>query len=277
MAEQRIFITGGASGLGEALAERYAHEKWSVCIGDVHRERGEDVVKKLLSLGVKAQFLYCDVTQDGDMEAAGQWMVKHWGGVNAVVNNAGVAVAGPYEDTSMDDWNWIIDINLLGVVRGCKVFGRIFQKQGFGQFINIASAAGFIHMPRMAAYNATKAAVIALSETLRLEYPNIKVSVVCPTFFKTRLAETMRSGDKRAKDEAAKLVTQSKVPASVIADSIYKAAEKNVFMILPDFNARNARLLKRIIPEPLYFKTMAFQIKQMKSRLGKNRAARTES
>ncbi len=275
MSKQRIFITGGASGLGEALAERYAQDNWSVCIGDINVERGEAVAAALKSQGVRSQFLRCDVTKDADLEAAAQWLMSNWDGVDIVVNNAGVALAGHFEDTALENWNWIIDINLLGVVRGCKVFVKIFQAQGSGQFINIASAAGLIHLPRMAAYNASKAAVIALSETLRFEYPKVKVSVVCPTFFKTRLAETLRTSDPSTRAEMTKLVTYSKVPASFIANAIYKDAAKNIFMILPDREARKARLLKRVMSEVLYFKAVGLQMKLIRKKLAKSKRPAT--
>lgn len=263
MSEQRIFITGGASGLGEALAERYAKDKWSVCIGDIHEERGVVVAKRLSAMGIRAHFLRCDVRTAEDIQAAADWMQKNWGGVDAVINNAGVAVAGPFEDTSLSDWDWIIDINLMGVVRGSKIFAKIFQSQGYGQIINIASAAGLVHLPRMSSYNVTKAGVVALSETLRLEYPKIKVSVVCPTFFKTNLAETLRTSDKSVVKEVGQLVTNSKVSATTIAEVVYQSIQKNEFLILPDANARKARFVKKFLPDGLFLKAIRMEIKNM--------------
>jgi NAD(P)-dependent dehydrogenase (short-subunit alcohol dehydrogenase family) len=134
---------------------------------------------------VQAAFLPCDVTKETDLAAAAQWLETNWGGVDVVINNAGVAAAGGIADYELPDWEWILDINLLGVVRGCKVFTPLFRRQGGGRFINIASMAGLMNLPKMAPYNASKAAVISLSETLAYELAadNIKVSVVCPSFF----------------------------------------------------------------------------------------------
>ncbi|MBC7531891.1 MAG: SDR family oxidoreductase [Oligoflexus sp.] len=275
MSEQRIFITGGASGFGEALADRYAKDKWSVCIGDLNEDRGIVVAKRLNAAGVRAQFLRCDVRKEEDIQAAADWMQKNWGGVDAVINNAGVAVAGPFEDTLLSDWDWIIDINLMGVVRGSKIFGKIFQTQGHGHIVNIASAAGLVHLPLMASYNVTKAGVVALSETLRVEYPKIKVSVVCPTFFKTNLAETLRSSDKSIIAEVGQLVTQSKVTASSIAEIVFQAIQNNEFLILPDANARKARNLKKILPDFLFLKAIKMEIKNMQRMKAKTSAAKS--
>src|SRR3546814_13789456 len=96
-------------------------------------------------------------------------MGEQFGGVDLLFNNAGVAQSGPIDETTMDDWQWIVDINLLGVVRGCRVFTPLMKTQGSGVIVNIASMAGLIHPPQMAAYNTTKAAVVALSETLKAE------------------------------------------------------------------------------------------------------------
>ena len=115
----RVFITGGASGPGRGIAERYAREGARVCIGDIHEKRIEET---LVALGPNAHALRCDVTKEEDLVAAALWCEETWGGVDIVVNNAGVAASGPIEATSIADWEWIVDINLLGVVRGCRAF-----------------------------------------------------------------------------------------------------------------------------------------------------------
>src|SRR5687767_3586044 len=125
----RIFITGGASGLGRALAERCAKAGWRVCIGDVHDARGAETVAALKALGAEADFVRCDVTREEDLISVRDRLDTTWGGVDVVVNNAGVAQAGGIEDVSIDDWRWIVEINLLGVVRGCRVFTPVFRKQ----------------------------------------------------------------------------------------------------------------------------------------------------
>jgi len=247
---KRIFITGGASGLGRALAERYARAGYRVCIGDIHEERARET---LGVLGESAHFVRCDVTREEDLAAAATWLAQNWGGVDIVVNNAGVSVAGGIDETPLDDWQWIIDVNLLGVVRGCKAFTPLFKKQKSGRLINVSSLSGLIHLPMMSAYRATKAAVVAISETLRveLEEEGIKVSVVCPAFFRTNLTETMRGGSD-LKRLTTLLVEKSTVGADTIAEAVYQGVERDEFHILTHRHGRVAWMLKRLAPFPVY-------------------------
>ena len=131
-AGKRIFITGGASGLGRALAERYARAGWRVCIGDLDVERCAEVLAAIRVHSPHSQALACDVTREDALQAAADWLQREWGGVDVVINNAGVAQMGGIAETTLDDWRWAVDINLLGVVRGCKVFAPLLRTQGGG-------------------------------------------------------------------------------------------------------------------------------------------------
>ena len=132
------------------------------------------------------------------------------------MNNAGVAQAGSIETTSIDDWRWIIDINLLGVVRGCRVFTPVLKQQRSGHLVNIASMAGLLDVPFMSSYNATKAAVVSLSETLQneLHATGIGVSVVCPSFFQTNIGESLRADDPGLRKAMSKLLARSAITAA---------------------------------------------------------------
>ncbi len=265
---QRIFITGGASGLGKALALRFARAGWKVCIGDVHDARGEETRGELTALGVDALYLRCDVTRDEDLAAAAEALSTRWGGVDVVVNNAGVAQAGAIEDVTLDNWRWIIDINLLGVVRGCKVFTPLFKRQGHGHFVNVASMAGLLDVPMMSSYNATKAAVVSLSETLHNELAdaNIGVSVVCPSFFKTNLGDSLRTTDPRLGATMARLLNRSKITADDIANDVFQAVERRRFYVLPHAEGRSAWRLKRLLPRGLYARIMRKSTERMRPR-----------
>jgi NAD(P)-dependent dehydrogenase (short-subunit alcohol dehydrogenase family) len=254
MTEQRIFITGGASGLGRALALRFAGAGWRVCIGDIHEARGAEVLAELKALGVQALFVRCDVRREEDLRAAAERLEADWGGVDVVVNNAGVAQAGAIDEVSLDDWQWIVDINLLGVVRGCKVFTPLFKRQRRGHFVNVASMAGLLDAPMMSSYNATKAAVVSLSETLQNElHPEgISVSVVCPAFFKTNLAESMRVTHPRFQARLDKLFARSTVTAEDVAEEVFSAVKKRTFFVLPHKDSRYIWRLKRFLPREVY-------------------------
>ncbi|MDB4941544.1 MAG: Oxidoreductase, short chain dehydrogenase/reductase family [Labilithrix sp.] len=254
MSDKRIFVTGGASGFGRALAERWARAGYRVCIGDIHEQRLEETLKILRGYGVTAHALRCDVTKDEDLAAAARWLQENWGGVDVVVNNAGVAVGGGITETTMDDWRWIVDINLLGVVRGCRTFTPLFRKQGSGRFVNVASLAGLVHAPMMSAYNATKAAVVALSETLAVELADdgIMVSVVCPSFFRTNLTETMRAGTPDVAALTDKLVNKSKFSADEIADLTFRSVQRGEMHVLPHTEAKAAWAAKRALPFSMF-------------------------
>jgi NAD(P)-dependent dehydrogenase (short-subunit alcohol dehydrogenase family) len=255
----RALITGAASGLGLALVRHLAERGCRVLGTDVHA----DLPESLQGLeGVS--YLRLDVTQDADWSAAHDWVVEEWDGLDYLFNNAGVAAGGRIELTEMDQWQWIVDINLLGVARGCRMFTPMFKAQGSGHIVNIASAAGLIHPPRMSEYNAVKAGVVALSETLFHELkPNgVKVSVVCPTFFRTNLTESLRGKDEAAQKSAAKLINRSKVTADDIAAEVMAGVEKGRHIILTDRDGKIAYAAKRFA-RPVYnamMKRASFQM-----------------
>ncbi|WP_293372101.1 SDR family oxidoreductase [Nevskia sp.] len=258
----RVFITGGASGLGRALAEAYARDGAKVCIGDINLER---CAETLAALGPNAHALTCDVTHEADLEAAAAWLQANWGGVDLVFNNAGVADAGGIDEMPLTDWQWMIDINLLGVVRGCKAFVPMMKAQGSGHLINTASMAGLIHPPMMSAYNATKAAVVALSETLQAElYPHgIRVSVVCPAFFRTNLAESVRTSNAEMANLTKKLVNKSKIGADEIAALVKASVAKGDFHVLTHPREKRIWLFKRAVPFSVYAGAMRRQMAKM--------------
>ncbi|MBQ0795882.1 MULTISPECIES: SDR family oxidoreductase [Zhongshania] len=264
MGSKRVFITGGASGLGRALANRFADAGYSVCIGDVDDGRGAEALAELKAKG-QAHYVNCDVTKEHALQSAADWLLSNWGGVDIVINNAGVASAGGIAEFSMDDWEWIVNINLLGVVRGCKVFTRLMREQGSGHIVNIASLAGLIYPPKMASYCATKAAVVALSETMSLELDadNINVSVVCPSFFRTNLAESVRASDADSQAATQRLVNKAKLGADEIAGRVFNSIEKGEFYILPHPEGRSIWRLKRWLPFKRYRAMMLKQTARM--------------
>ncbi|ABW67721.1 SDR family oxidoreductase [Desulfosudis oleivorans] len=261
---QRIFITGGASGLGQALARQYAARGWRVCIGDVNQEAGEAFAQTLSEDIARAAFVPCDVTRESDLQAAADWLEKNWGGVDIVVNNAGVAAAGGIAEVPLSDWQWILEINLLGVVRGCKVFTPLFRKQGHGRFVNIASMAGLLNPPSSVSYNVSKAGVISLSETLSFELAddNIAVTVVCPSFFKTNLASSLRSTSDHLTRLTQGLINKSKFDADQIAGAICRGIDRGDFLVIPQDKARTAWRVKRFAPFKLFSKIVAKEKKR---------------
>lgn len=246
-----MIVTGGASGLGRATGERFARAGFAVCVADINQKRGDETVTALKELGSDAYYKSCDVRKEKDVEEVIASAVDRWGRVDVLVNNAGVAVGGRIETSIMEDWAWAIDINVLGVARGCKAITPLFKEQQGGHIVNIASMAGLVNPPLMACYNATKSAVVGLSETLRVELEpfGITTSVVCPSFFQTNLAESFRTSDPGMKKVVDKLLASSHITAANVADDIFNAVKNKRFYVLPHKEGRKMWRIKRFLPE----------------------------
>jgi NAD(P)-dependent dehydrogenase (short-subunit alcohol dehydrogenase family) len=193
---KRAFITGAASGLGLAMAHALARDGWQLGVLDLDEAALGAAVTKLRQAGAKdVTAFHGDVAAQKFVGASIGTFAETQGGLDLIVNNAGVAVAGPVEATPPADWEWIVGINLLGVVWGCHAALPVLKRQGKGLIFNVASSAGFAAAPQMAAYNATKAGVISLSETLASELAGTGIQVSCamPGFFRTHLLDHMRA------------------------------------------------------------------------------------
>lgn len=255
---ERVLITGGASGLGRALAEHWAAKGAKVCIADLNAERAEDTLNEIKPYAADAIFCQCDITNQDHVESVRDTLLKEWGGVDVVVNNAGVATGGGIDDESMDQWQWVFDINLFGMVRFTKVFTPLFKQQGRGYFLNVASQAGLTAMPLMGSYCAVKAAVVSFSETLRLELvdENIGVSVLCPAFFRTNLNESMRSGNPVMHSVVDKLLERGSMTAAQVAQIAYEGVQSGKFVIQTHKEGKQATRLRRWLPESWYLRMM---------------------
>lgn len=258
----RVLVTGAASGLGLALVKQFLARGCRVLATD----RAADTPAPLVHLA-KLTYLRLDVRSDDDWQQAYDWVAEHWNGLDVLVNNAGVAAGGRIELTDMDQWQWIIDINLLGVVRGCRSFTPMLKQQRSGHLVNVASAAGLVHPPRMSEYNSVKAAVVALSETLTHELKpfGVTVGVVCPTFFRTNLSTSLRGNDPASREAATKLIDNAQATADEIAAEVLKGIDDGRAVILTDRNGRVAYATKRFA-RPLYFRSMARAAAQMASK-----------
>ena len=249
---RRVLITGGASGLGLALATAFLERGDRVMIADLapSDERPE-------SVPADARYLKLDVRSEADWAAALERVDSVWGGLDVLVNNAGIAQGGRIEMLTEDDWRAITDINLLGVARGCRTFVPVFKAQGRGLVLNTASLAGLVHPPTMSSYTAVKAAVVAISESLRWELApfGVDVAVICPSFFRTNLSASLNSSDPAAAAFASKLIDRSDRGADEIAAEVMTALDAGEFLILPDPDARKSFRAKRLLPA-VYVRTM---------------------
>ena len=227
---KRVLITGAASGLGAALATAF-------------EARGDQVLRTDRTDGVA---LKLDITSDTDWEAAKAHVEDTWGGLDVLVNNAGVAGGGRLDIATLEEWQWITDINLFGIVRGTRTFVPTFKEQHSGQIVNVASLAGLVHPAGMGSYNAVKAAVVALTETTGHELApyNVTAHVVCPSYFKTNLMDSLQGADKDLGGIISMLVETSPFTADDIAKAVLEGLDNGDEIILPDPAARDAYGLK---------------------------------
>lgn len=187
------FVTGGASGLGLSIARSLLRRGASVMLADRNAEGLEKAVAELSSETNQVASVVCDVADANEIEKAAQATIDHFGKVHIVVNNAGVGLGGQPGEIPLQDWRWIVDINLMGVVHGVEVFTPLIQSHGEGgHIINTGSMAGHVAPGGMGPYNATKYAVVGYSESLKadLAQHNIGVSVLCPGWVRTNIHTT---------------------------------------------------------------------------------------
>lgn len=246
-APRHVLVTGAASGLGLALTRRFAAR------GDVVLATDRDAATEPGLLPDGVAYLRLDVTSDEDWQAARAWVAERWGRLDVLVNNAGIATGGRIDVSTMEEWRRAVDINLLGAAGGCHAFASLFKEQRSGHIVNTASLAGLVHGPVMASYNATKAAVVALSETLRYELGpwGVTTSVVCPGFFRTNLAASLQGADTAAEKTAAKLINDSPRSADDVADIVMAGIDAGSPVILTDHLGRWTFWTKRLA-RPLY-------------------------
>jgi NAD(P)-dependent dehydrogenase (short-subunit alcohol dehydrogenase family) len=237
----RVLVTGGSSGLGAALVDAHLARGARVLNCDIHGAEASSG-----STTGEAAYLHLDVRSDDDWAAAVAWVEEHWGGVDVLVNNAGVAGGGRVDVATLDEWQWITEINLFGVVRGTRAFTPMFKRLRSGRIVNIASLAGLVHPAGMASYNAVKAGVVAFTETVGHELAEYGVTAhaVCPSYFRTGLVDAMQGSDEAVGAVIGALVANAPLGPDDIAREVLAALDRGEELILPDDAARAAYQLK---------------------------------
>lgn len=249
----RAVITGAAGGLGQALALELAARHGRILIADVDEAGAAATADKVRFAGGEAVVARCDVTKAAEVHALVEASRDAFGGVDLVVNNAGVAVGGRVDDVPLEDWEWVVAVNLWGVIHGCRAFLPELRRQGSGHILNVASAAGLLSGPQMGPYNVTKAGVVALSETLAAETraDGVGVTVLCPMFFRTNIHRSGRT-HVGAPDEAVRqverLMEYTRVQAPEVARAALEAVDAGRLYALPHTSGRWAWRMKRAVP-----------------------------
>ena len=259
-------VTGAGSGIGRSFALELAKRGGNVVCADINLQAAEETASMLEQLGVKAFAVHCDVGNAEQVQALAdqaETLLAH--PVTLIINNAGVGLGGKFDELTLEDWNWVMNINLWGVIHGCHAFVPKFKKLGYGAIINVASAASFTAAPEMTAYNVTKAGVRALSETLSAELRkfNIKVTVLCPTLVPTNIIKNGRIPGRYSKLADHALMNYAMTTSDDVAKLTLDRLDQDQLYTIPQIDAKLFWLMKRASPS-LYAKFLGTSYKLVK-------------
>jgi|SRR5580700_1730230 NAD(P)-dependent dehydrogenase (short-subunit alcohol dehydrogenase family) len=242
-------VTGAASGIGRAMAERFAREGMKVVLADVE-EKPLGEARDAIGKGAEVLAVRTDVSKSEQVDELARRTFDAFGGAHVVCNNAGIGAGGLMWEVPRADWEWILGVNLVGVVNGIRAFVPRMIEQGEGHVVNTASIAGLTSAPTMGPYCATKHAVVAMSECLQHDLNlaaggKVKVSVLCPAWVKTKIADSGRNRPASAPQGQEALTPQgqmietmvraavaSGMPAEVVAEKVLQAIVDEKFWIL---------------------------------------------
>jgi NAD(P)-dependent dehydrogenase (short-subunit alcohol dehydrogenase family) len=244
-------ITGAGSGIGAAFATELARRGGRIVCSDIDETAARTTADAIVAAGGEALATRCDVAQLEDVIQLAKVSQDWLGGPpTVVINNAGVGAGGTaIGETEIDDWNWVLGINLWGPIHGCHVFAPILREARYGGIINVASAAAFAAAPGMAAYNVSKAGVLSLSETLAAELSGtgVNVTVLCPTFVKTNIVDSGRITDKSTQ-LGDRLMRWTGFSPARVARTCLDTLDRGGLYCMPQPDARIGWNIKRFTP-----------------------------
>lgn len=246
-------ITGAGSGLGRAMALQFAQAGFMVAVTDNNLEAAEETLSSD-NFPSGSFAMQTDVTDENDWQKLIDKVQSDWPGLGILINNAGVASAGLMEEEKPDRWQWLFEINVFGVARGCRYCLPLLKQQNSGHIVNIASFAALAGGPALSNYGASKAAVYSLSESLHNELAatNIKVTVACPAFIRTNLIDSMQHSDASHVKRAKRWMETSGYSVDDFAKKVLSAVNKQQFLLLIHTNTKWLWRLKRWLPGMYY-------------------------
>lgn len=254
-------MTGAASGIGRATAFAFAEAGARVVAVDRDAEGAARTAEMARLIGApEAWGEAVDVSDEEAMEKLADRVATEYGVVDVLVNNAGIGLSGSFLQTTSADWKKVLDVNLWGVIHGCRLFGRQMAERGQGgHIVNTASAAAYQPSKALPAYSTSKAAVLMLSECLRAELAGkgIGVSAICPGFVNTNITSTARfagvdaAEEQRRQKKSARLYGLRNYPPEKVADAILRAVVRNQAVVPVTPEARGLRFMSRFTPRTL--------------------------
>jgi NAD(P)-dependent dehydrogenase (short-subunit alcohol dehydrogenase family) len=249
LAGKVAIITGGAGGIGKALAEEMAVRGCYLVLADINAELLDETATELRATGAHLDAKTVDVRNAAQVQALVEGTFQDLGRIDYLFNNAGVNLCAELRDTTLEDWNLLIDVNLRGVVHGVHAAYPIMREQGFGHIVNTSSAAGLVPAAAEGAYAATKHAVVGLSLSLRVEAEafGVKVSVVCPGLVDTPILDSTKYV-KLDSESIKKIAPEKPIPPRKAARQILRGVERNRFYIIITATAHALWWLHRYAP-----------------------------
>ena len=250
--DRQVLVTGAASGIGLECALAFAKRGANLVISDVNEAALEQARAQVASLGVQCQAHVCDVASDASVAAFAAAVHDSVGPLDVLVNNAGVAFLGGFEETPLAEWQRIYDINVLGIVRCTNAFlPAMRQAGGERKIVNVASAAGFTPLPNMSAYAASKHAVVGLSEVLAMELHPTEVSVlvVCPGIINTAIVHVSATAPGISEAQIGRIqkyYADEGCHPSVVAEDIVRAVERDEGILFTGPGARAGYTAMRV-------------------------------
>ncbi|HXH18383.1 MAG TPA: SDR family NAD(P)-dependent oxidoreductase [Chitinophagales bacterium] len=246
---RRAFITGGGGSLGKAFAMLLSKDGWTIGITDISDKALESAKQAIESSGGKCLTYQFDVSDKSAYKKAFDDFVSRYGGLDLLINNAGIGDGGLFGHYELEKWDWITGINQMAVIYGSHYAAQVMKKQRSGHILTISSVAGVACMPNMAMYNVTKAASLALSESIYAELKpfNVSVSVALPEFFKSGIMQYAR-GDENAVNIGTKKIEKAPISPEEVAEYILKQCGKGKFYILHPFKAKLAFFVRNVFP-----------------------------
>ncbi len=243
-------VTGAASGIGRATAITLAAKGCALAIADIDEAGLAETLRLLDGHANRHSSHVVDVADKQRMQAFADEVADAHGRVNVVINNAGVSVGAKLEDHSLEDFEWIVGINLWGVVYGCKFFLPHLQRAGWGTFVNLSSMFGLAGVPGQSSYCATKFAVRGFSESLALELVNENIDVICvhPGGIRTNIARNSRSKETPTHRRALEFFDKKAMPADKAATKIVSAIERRKTRVIITPEAWLTDVVKRVHP-----------------------------
>lgn len=266
----RVLITGAGSGIGAAIALDAARRGARVFATDINLESAQATAEKCRAFKAVAEADKLDVSSLAEWEHVAAKIDGMWSGIDLLVNNAGIAIIGRVGEIAVEAWQKILTINQWGVIYGCHVFVPRLKAQRSGYILNVASLAGLTPGPEFGPYSVSKAAVVALTETLALELrgSGVGVSVLCPGFLRTNIFESaIGVGAQGTLEPIYRGMTADEtMTAEDVARAALDAVGRGRIYILPMATARRIWRAKRLAPEMFLKKIWPLAEKQLKKR-----------